>query len=177
MSCPIHNNTRIRLASWTAFPLCPYQDSNLRTSTSTWHVVLRRVSSFTCRLRIVRASETEEGFLTTFKPIKSVLFSHPTNVSYSLVFLGVGLITDKRIQTSVILHYGLSASYVTHGWPTVAISALHFFFTATARKPFQEFPTYLMGCLPIIRSFCFVFFNIQTLFQKSKYFSKIFNLR
>ena len=101
---------------------------------------------------------------------KSVLFSHPTNVSYSSVLSGVGLVTDKRIQTSVILTYDLSASYVNHGWPTVAISALHFFFTATARKPFQEFPTYLMGCLPIIRSFCFLLLNIQTLFQKSKYF-------
>ena len=180
MSCLVHNNTRIRLASWTAFPLCPYQDSNLRTSTSTWHVVLRRVSSFTCRLRIVRASETEEGFLTTSKPIKSVLFSHPTNVSYSLAFLGVGLITDKRIQTSVIyITVCPLLTSLTVGQPWL-FQPYTSFLLQPQENLFRNFPRTLWAVYPLFGHFVSssliykLYFKKANIFQKFLIFDKLY---
>ena len=55
-----------------------------------------------------------------------------------------GVITTKRIQSSAYHHYDLSVSYVTQGWPTLAISTLRFLFSPTNRTPFQMFPLCFM---------------------------------
>ena len=47
------------------------------------------------------------------------------------------MITSNRIQTSVHKH-DLSCSYVTHGWPTAAISTLCFVVYLTTHETFQH---------------------------------------